>query len=55
MTISDACKMYGIGRTKIYFYIAEGRIDARKVGARTLVIADSVEKFLASLPKLNAA
>lgn len=54
MTIADTCKWAGIGRTKLYELIASNKIEAVKCGTRTLVRTESVEKFLASLPKLNA-
>ena len=48
--ISDACAALGIGRTRLYALIAEGRIEARACGGRTLIPADSLRAFLASLP-----
>ncbi len=55
MTIADTVKWSGIGRTKLYELIAANKIEAVKFGARTLVVTETVERFLASLPKLNAA
>lgn len=54
MTIANTCQWSGIGRTKLYQAISENKIEAVKLGARTLVVTESVEKFLASLPKLGA-
>lgn len=48
--IPDACTALGIGRTRLYALIAEGRIEARACGGRTLIPADSLRAFLASLP-----
>ena len=48
--IQDACRALGIGRTYLYALIAEGRIEARACGGRTLIPADSLRAFLASLP-----
>lgn len=55
MTIADTVKWSGIGRTKLYELIGANKVEAVKLGARTLVVTESVERFLASLPKLHAA
>lgn len=52
LTVADACKRYGIGKTKLYELIGDKRVEAVKLGSRTLVIADTVERYLASLPRL---
>ena len=50
LSISEACAMAGIGRTKIYQAISDGSLKARKWGKRTLVLRDDLRDFLASLP-----
>jgi excisionase family DNA binding protein len=50
LTVSEACGMAGLGRTKIYQEISEGRLRARKCGRRTLILKDELRQFLASLP-----
>lgn len=54
MTIADAVKWSGVGRTTLYALIAEGRVDAVKVGTRTLVTTASLERLLSNAPKLHA-
>jgi excisionase family DNA binding protein len=49
-TIADATKVSGIGRTTLYELIGAKKIDARKVGNRTLVTAESLRKYIESLP-----
>jgi len=49
-SISEACAVAGIGRTKIYQAIADGSLKARECGKRTLVLRDDLRDFLASLP-----
>lgn len=39
-----------IGRTKFYALLRERKIEGRKLGSRTLIVAESVGRFLASLP-----
>jgi excisionase family DNA binding protein len=45
----------GIGRTKLYAEIAAGRLRARKVGKRTVILAEDGRAYLASLPVMQAA
>jgi excisionase family DNA binding protein len=49
-TIADATKISGIGRTTLYEAIGAGKIEARKAGSRTLIVAESLRAFLNSLP-----
>ncbi len=46
--IKDACRMTGIGRSKLYLLIAEGRIETIKIGSMTLIPVASIEAFLRS-------
>jgi excisionase family DNA binding protein len=53
-TISGACTCLGdIGRTTLYSLISEGKLEAVKLGGRTLITAGSIDKLLASLPRLS--
>ena len=49
--MSNYAQISGISRARIYILIGEGKIDARKVGRRTLVLAESVQQFIDSLPR----
>jgi excisionase family DNA binding protein len=49
-TIADAVKVTGIGRTTLYELIGAKKLDARKAGNRTLITADSLRNYIASLP-----
>ena len=44
--ISDACRMTGIGRSKLYELIKDGAVDVIKVGAITLVPLSSIQALL---------
>lgn len=44
--IREACRLTGIGRSKLYELIAAGEIDVIKVGAITLVPVSSLTRFL---------
>ncbi len=45
-SIKDACHVSSIGRTRLYGLIAEGKLQARKVGKRTLIPADSLRALI---------
>jgi excisionase family DNA binding protein len=53
LSILDACRIAGIGRTKIYEAIAARHLKARKLGKRTIVLRSDLQDFLASLPVLE--
>ena len=48
VSISDAAKALGVGRTSIYAMIADGRLEAFKLGRRRLVKAESIRRLIAS-------
>lgn len=56
--ISEAVRMTGLSRSKIYLLIGEGEIEAAKVGRATLIFVDSLRRFLGEhrrpLPKSKA-
>ena len=45
-TIAEACYAVGIGRSKLYELIGEGRIEVVKIGSRTLIPAESLRALL---------
>jgi excisionase family DNA binding protein len=47
-TINDTAKALGLGRTSIYALIRERRLEAVKIGRRTLVKVDSIRRLIAS-------
>lgn len=49
-TVRDACMRLGIGRTRLYRELNEGRLIAQKVGRKTLIPRTSQEQWLAALP-----
>ena len=44
--VREACRLTGIGRSKLYELIAAGEIEIVKVGAITLVPVVSLTRFL---------
>jgi excisionase family DNA binding protein len=47
-SINDAARALSLGRTSIYAMIADGRLEAFKLGRRRLVKAESIRRLIAS-------
>jgi excisionase family DNA binding protein len=45
-TIAEACHAVGIGRSKLYELIGQGCVETRKIGARTVIPAESLHALL---------
>ncbi len=50
-TLKEASAAIGVGRTTLYAAIADGRLLALKMGNRTLIPAESLRAWIASLPR----
>lgn len=50
-TMKEAATAMGVGKTTLYAAIADGRLRALKLGNRTLIPAESLHAWLASLPR----
>jgi excisionase family DNA binding protein len=46
VSINDTARALGLGRTSIYQLIAEGKLEAFKLGRRTLVRVDSIRRLV---------
>lgn len=46
VSIDDTAKALGLGRTSVYAMISDGRLEAFKLGRRTLVKADSIRRLV---------
>lgn len=53
-TPAEICRRNGIGKTTLYAEIKSGRLEAIKVGRRTLITASAEQAWLATLPRLAA-
>jgi excisionase family DNA binding protein len=45
-SIKEACRSSSLGRSTIYAHIASGKLDARRIGGRTIIPAESLNAFL---------
>ena len=45
-TINEACRVTGLGRTKIYGLILSGDLKLKKIGRRSLIPAESLHKLI---------
>jgi excisionase family DNA binding protein len=54
-SIDGAAARANVGRVTLYEEINAGRLRARKVGRRTIILDDDLRAWLASLPVLKGA
>ena len=47
-SINETAQALSLGRTSIYSMIADGRLEAFKLGRRTLVKAESIRRLVAA-------
>lgn len=50
-SIEEACDILNIGKTMIYKELRAGRLKARRCGARRLILASELNRYLLSLPE----
>ena len=46
----DTQRMLGIGHTKLYELLAQGRLTALKIGRKTLITDESIERLIGEAP-----
>jgi len=54
LSVSEACAVARIGRTRIYEEIRAKRLPARKNGRRTIILADDLRRYLEALPAVGS-
>jgi excisionase family DNA binding protein len=52
-SVSEAAETIGCGATSVYDLIKTGRLKARKLGQRTLILRDDLQAFLNTLPVMG--
>lgn len=53
LSVAEACRIAGLGRTAVYEAISDGRLLARKAGKRTIILRSELQQFLTALPVLK--
>lgn len=51
---AEAFRAIGIGSSKGWQLIALGELDARKIGRRTVVTTESLDRFMDRLPRVKS-
>lgn len=46
-SINDTARALSVGRTTVYAMLADGRLEAVKLGRRTLIKAESIRRLVA--------
>ena len=54
-SFDEACHELGCSRTKLHGLVGDGKIAARKLGARTIFLRADLVAFLSALPLARAA
>lgn len=55
LSVEEAARFLGIGRSLVFEEIKAGRLVARKAGRRTIIAFDDAVAYLHSLPRVGAA
>jgi hypothetical protein len=50
LSINEFCRAFHIGRTTVYAEIKAGRLSARKLGSRTIILTPEAERWANDLP-----
>ena len=53
LSINDTAKALSLGRTSIYVMIGDGRLEAFKLGRRTLIRMESIRRVVAGTTVLK--
>jgi excisionase family DNA binding protein len=53
-SVGEACRMLGLGRTKVYELIKQGKLDTVRVGRRRLIVVESIHNYLNELRRLQS-
>ena len=54
LSVSEACRVAGIGRSRLYGAIADGILKAREDAKRTLILRSDLLGFPKALPSATA-
>lgn len=52
-SIREVCSLTGLGRSSVYMALNTGKLSALKSGRRTVIPAEAVDAWMASLPRAS--
>lgn len=55
LSIAEFCRAYGIGRTKVYEEIRQGRLRLHKIGKRSIIAVGDAEAWFKNLRVVEPA
>lgn len=55
LTVSQFCENFRVSRTTLYEQIKQGKLSARKVGHKTLILQAEADRWSQALPKFGRA
>ncbi len=50
LSIREVCDRLGVGRSRLYRFMADGDLVFRKLGGKTVIEAEALEQFVRGLP-----
>jgi excisionase family DNA binding protein len=53
VSITESCRLLGVGRTKLYELIASGELRIRKIGRKSLISMSDLERWAERLPTID--
>jgi excisionase family DNA binding protein len=55
VTVADACKAIGVGRTVLYELLSQGKLDSITLGRRRLITTESIRRLVSSASQREIA
>lgn len=53
LTPAQFCATFNVGKTKLYSELKAGRLKARKIGSKTVILAADAIRWLDALPVMH--
>lgn len=53
VSITESCRLLGVGRTKLYELIASGELQLRKIGRKSLIAMSDLQRWAERLPAID--